>query len=187
MLPGFLSPAMAPVVVPIIGAAVIGVRPISVTVIGRPVVTGSVVVVVITIARTVIAVRARRAGGECAGSQAESQSGADAPSPRLSRRRHGGGANCGNRRQNRQCFPHAHLLTLSTPEITQGFFNGFSGNRVPQRKLQGLYSPRSSPSSFLDGRCRETCGVLYSPKYSRMILLSSSFQCDLLSNSRSSV
>ncbi len=63
MLPGFLSPAMAPVVVPIIGAAVIGVRPISVTVIGRPVVTGSVVVVVITIARTVIAVRARRAGG----------------------------------------------------------------------------------------------------------------------------
>ena len=65
MLPGFSSPAMAPVVVPIIGSAVIGVRPISVAVIGRPVVTGSVVVVVITIARTVIAVRARRAGGEC--------------------------------------------------------------------------------------------------------------------------
>src|SRR5712664_1691964 len=129
---------MAPVVVPIIRSAVVGVRPISVAVIGRPVVTGAVIV--ITIARTVIAVRARGAGGESAGSQAESQSGADAPSPRLGRSRHGGGANCGNRRQNRQCFPHAHLLTLSTPEITQGFFNGFSGNRVPQRKLQGLFS-----------------------------------------------
>src|SRR5258707_8272969 len=110
---------MAPVVVQIIGAAVIGVRPISVTVIGRPVVTGSVVVVVITIARTVIAVRARGAGGECAGSQAESKARADAPSPRLSRRCHGGGGNTGNRRPNSQGFPPAHLPTFRSPPITQ--------------------------------------------------------------------
>src|SRR5258707_5993331 len=122
MLPGFLSPAMAPVVVPIIGAAVIGVRPISVTVIGRPVVTGSVVVVVITIARTVIAVRARGAGGECAGSQAESKARADAPSPRLSRRCHGGGANSVKRLPKTLRISHAPLPALGTTRIKQTMF-----------------------------------------------------------------
>ena len=76
---------MAPIVVPIIiGTAVVGGRPIAV--IGRPVVTRAVAV--IAIARAIIAVRTvragRGAGGECAGGQTESQSGANAP--RLSRR-----------------------------------------------------------------------------------------------------
>src|ERR1700692_3325217 len=85
MFRAFSLPVMAPVVVPIIiGAAVVGVRPIAV--IGRPVIAGAVAV--IAIARSIITVRtvrARRgAGGERAGGQAESQPWADPP--RFSRR-----------------------------------------------------------------------------------------------------
>src|ERR1700676_4629995 len=105
----FRLPVMPPVAVPaIIRAAVVGVGP------GSVIVSGGVIVAVIaiawsisiTIARSISIIRPLPAGdgarGQCAGSQAERQSGAKKPpSPRLSRRGHGGCADGGNRRQNR--------------------------------------------------------------------------------------
>src|SRR3982074_3654554 len=82
---------VTPVAVPIIvrPAAVIGIRSGSVIVVGR--------VAVVSVARTVIPIRAR---GERAGSEAERQAGPDTAGFR--RRGHGGRTNRGNRRQNGQ-------------------------------------------------------------------------------------
>src|SRR6267378_4403989 len=103
MLPGFSfyqcfrSPVMPPVAVPaIIGPAVIGV--------GTTSVVGRSIIVVIAIARSIsvigtVAAGGNGTGGQCAGSQAERQPGADPSPPRLSRRGHDGCAHGGNRRQ----------------------------------------------------------------------------------------
>src|SRR6266851_9392355 len=99
MLPGFsILPVMPPVAVPaIIRPAVVGVRPRSV-IVGR-----AVIIAVIAVARPIAITIIRPVGaggdgacGQCAGSQAEAQSGTKPP-PRLSRRGHDGCANSGNR------------------------------------------------------------------------------------------
>src|ERR1700687_2676708 len=117
---------MAPVAVPIIiGPAVIGIRPRAVIVVGR----GAVV----SVTRPII-IRPVRAsdgsGGQCAGRQAERQSGAEAS--RLSRRGHRGCANGGNRCQDCQCLFHAHLLPSRLCELTQTILNGCSGTGFPE-------------------------------------------------------
>src|SRR4051812_48217110 len=135
-------------------AAVVGIR--SGSVIGRsviPVVAGTVIAIAGPISVTV---SAGCAGRDRAGSQTERK--ARAYAARLCRRRNGGGANRGDRRQDRKCLFHMRLPALlcgdnasalqwfqSSPSASEGkphriapekFLNLGNGNAGPAFSLQ---------------------------------------------------
>src|ERR1700728_2353857 len=118
-------PIAVPPIRPTIRSAIIGIA----RTVGRPVI-GTVSIVAGTIAvsvtRTVIAVSAGGACRDRAGCQAKGEPGSN--SARLGRRRDGGCANCGNRRQNCQCLLHARSFISSTHISTRGHRDGCSGN-----------------------------------------------------------
>src|SRR5437879_2286400 len=120
---------------PVVRPAVISVR--TGAIVRRSVVTGTVVAVTGAVIRPV---RCGRAGGDGAGGKTESE--AWTKPARLCRGGHRGGADGGHRRQDCQCFFHAHLLITSIGGTTRRHCDGCGGStgtgaRPPEKIKEG--------------------------------------------------